>query len=330
MLSSVTITNVISATATTIVSVIETDTTDATATLTDDVIIGQTSTATLTVTVSDPFDLDARDVTTATPSHIPAYASACSGSVRYSSACSCLGLAARTVTASQPTTTSTVTQAVTPSINTIYSDVATVQVTSTVATVTETTTYSTEVITTTVNSVIVTELATSVTTETVVATLVVGPSPTPTFYLQATYPASDAGNANVFGYNTAQNGEAYFINFQTNVANAVQFSLDPDTGYVQALNGPAASDMAFYSTGVGASSFVLVTTSSYSASQGGQSLICSIDPVSSSLDCNFGSQTAAWWLCGGHLNVVQPGYDFTNKCSGGTAEQISVSVVPVN
>ncbi|RDW82873.1 hypothetical protein BP6252_03985 [Coleophoma cylindrospora] len=52
-----------------------------------------------------------RGVATSTPS-VPAYASACSGAVRYSSACQCIGVSvfARTVTAATPTTTVTVTQ----------------------------------------------------------------------------------------------------------------------------------------------------------------------------------------------------------------------------
>ncbi|MCJ1388317.1 hypothetical protein MMC18_001163 [Xylographa bjoerkii] len=52
--------------------------------------------------------LEARQMTIV-PSAIPTYASACSGSVRYSSACSCIGVTATTSTASTPMTTVTVT-----------------------------------------------------------------------------------------------------------------------------------------------------------------------------------------------------------------------------
>jgi hypothetical protein len=41
--------------------------------------------------------------TTVVPTSIPAYASPCSGSVRYSSACSCIGVTATTTTAPTPT-----------------------------------------------------------------------------------------------------------------------------------------------------------------------------------------------------------------------------------
>jgi hypothetical protein len=47
--------------------------------------------------------LEARQVTVV-PSSIPAYASPCSGSVRYSSACSCIGVTHTTTTAPTPTT----------------------------------------------------------------------------------------------------------------------------------------------------------------------------------------------------------------------------------
>lgn len=39
------------------------------------------------------------------PINIPAYASACSGSVKYSSACSCVGVTHSTVTVATPTST---------------------------------------------------------------------------------------------------------------------------------------------------------------------------------------------------------------------------------
>ncbi|MCJ1282496.1 hypothetical protein MMC26_001819 [Xylographa opegraphella] len=52
--------------------------------------------------------LDRRQMTAA-PSSIPTYASACSGSVRYSSACSCIGVTRSTTTAPTPVTTTTVT-----------------------------------------------------------------------------------------------------------------------------------------------------------------------------------------------------------------------------
>ena len=56
--------------------------------------------------------LEARQVTVV-PTAIPAYASPCSGSVRYSSACSCIGVTATVTTAPTPTTVLTVAPATT-------------------------------------------------------------------------------------------------------------------------------------------------------------------------------------------------------------------------
>lgn len=53
--------------------------------------------------------IQARQVTK-TPSSVPAYASACSGTARYSSACSCAGVTGVTTTAPIPTVTVTVTE----------------------------------------------------------------------------------------------------------------------------------------------------------------------------------------------------------------------------
>lgn len=46
------------------------------------------------------------------PTSVPTYASACSGTVRYSSACSCWGITAMTTTVPTPTVTATVTTTV--------------------------------------------------------------------------------------------------------------------------------------------------------------------------------------------------------------------------
>ncbi|KAE9379735.1 hypothetical protein N431DRAFT_527158 [Stipitochalara longipes BDJ] len=70
------------------------------------------TTYTVTVEPVTVVTFDKRQLTVV-PSSIPAYASACSGSVRYSSACSCVGVTKSTVTAVAPSTTITVTQSFT-------------------------------------------------------------------------------------------------------------------------------------------------------------------------------------------------------------------------
>lgn len=132
---------------------------------------------------------------------------------------------------------------------------------------------------------------------------------------------------NVNGYTVALSAQAFFINFEAVPGD--KFALDSTTGYLSDVTGAGAGDLAFYSTGVGSSSFVLVSTAAYAASQGGTQLICSTD-AAFDLTCNFGTSTGVFWVCGGHLNIVQAGYDFTNTCNSGTAVKLSsVKLVPV-
>lgn len=51
---------------------------------------------------------------TTSPTAVPTYASACSGTVRYSSACSCFGITKTTTTVATSTTTATVTATIVP------------------------------------------------------------------------------------------------------------------------------------------------------------------------------------------------------------------------
>lgn len=76
---------------------------------------------------------------TVKPSSIPSYAAPCSGPVRYSSACSCLGVTAKTIYASTPVTTTTVSSTYTPTQVTVYTTVLTKSSTTTVTTTTDTT-----------------------------------------------------------------------------------------------------------------------------------------------------------------------------------------------
>ncbi|KAJ9643365.1 hypothetical protein H2201_004364 [Coniosporium apollinis] len=74
--------------------------------------------------VANPVHLPARQVTIQ-PSAVPTYASACSGAVRYSSACSCWGVPKSTVTAAAPLTTTTVAITETASVTTTATVTAT-------------------------------------------------------------------------------------------------------------------------------------------------------------------------------------------------------------
>ncbi|MCJ1287361.1 hypothetical protein MMC26_006710 [Xylographa opegraphella] len=69
---------------------------------------------------------------TVSPSSVPTYASACSGTVRYSSACSCFGVTHSTSTAPTPSTTVTVTATATATATSVVTTTATLDVTTTV------------------------------------------------------------------------------------------------------------------------------------------------------------------------------------------------------
>jgi hypothetical protein len=60
-----------------------------------------------------PVQVPVNTPTTVTPTAIPAYASLCSGAVRYSSACSCIGVTPSITTLSTPSTTVTATSTAT-------------------------------------------------------------------------------------------------------------------------------------------------------------------------------------------------------------------------
>ncbi|MCJ1291374.1 hypothetical protein MMC34_002917 [Xylographa carneopallida] len=138
-------------TQTVVVPVSET-TTDATvdvtaATITDIVTVTlstaivTTTVATVVVQQSSPAKLKLRDgfeqrvaprAVTVSPSSVPTYASACSGTARYSSACSCFGITHSTSTASTPSTTITVTATATATATSVVTATATVDATTTV------------------------------------------------------------------------------------------------------------------------------------------------------------------------------------------------------
>jgi hypothetical protein len=102
-----------------------------------------TVTTTQYVPVPPPAVRKERRQQTVVPNAIPSYASACSGAVRYSSACSCVGVTARTTYAPTPVTTITVSSTYTPTTVTVSRTVLTRTGTATIATETVTTTDAT-------------------------------------------------------------------------------------------------------------------------------------------------------------------------------------------
>ncbi|KAL2064101.1 hypothetical protein VTL71DRAFT_4595 [Oculimacula yallundae] len=104
-------------------------------------IVTQKTTFTSVVTVQPEAGLPLKEKRqrTVIPSEIPTYASACSGSVRYSSACSCIGVTQATITASRPTTTITISETSTSTATTKISTGTTTTSTAAVGTCSATT-----------------------------------------------------------------------------------------------------------------------------------------------------------------------------------------------
>ncbi|MCJ1438399.1 hypothetical protein MMC27_007787, partial [Xylographa pallens] len=208
----------VTATSTLDVTLVETDSITVLDTVTTAVSTATFTSTIVTVTVAArsngrlKVDLQPRQETV-TPSSIPSYASACSGSVGYSSACSCVGVTRSTTTVATPTTTTTIT-VTSPAFTTQITTDATVVLTTVDSTSTFLTTDSTQVVTTTDSTstfytidatatIIVTDstsiLSTTVATATtLVSTTVTDIIPEATYYPQCA-PSNLIGSYNGFG-----------------------------------------------------------------------------------------------------------------------------------
>ncbi|MCJ1297681.1 hypothetical protein MMC08_000469 [Hypocenomyce scalaris] len=207
-----------------------------TATVIDTIIAPLTVPLTKTITVAPAFrkrdnaDLRGSKVTiaprqmTQVPSSIPSYASACSGSVRYSSACSCIGVTKSTTTAPTPSTTVTVTATAVQTVLTTKTSSATqtLDVTATSLITAVQTVLATQTISAT-QTLDVT--ATSLDSIIVATQTVVGCGPTPTFILQAIGGGVDNGMyAQIASSNDGLNDED--IVFVSSASAATAFNID--------------------------------------------------------------------------------------------------------
>ncbi|KAL8669968.1 MAG: hypothetical protein Q9168_005471 [Polycauliona sp. 1 TL-2023] len=186
---------------------------------------------------------------TKSPSGIPAYASACTNSAAYSSACSCLGVRPTTTTVAAPLTTTTRTDTVT-------------------ATQTATATQ-----------VIPTTLSTFTTLTATVATVTAAcAAAQPTFYLQAAGSSFDGQYAHVVPSGNGADDSIVFTNTQSSASLFTINSLGQLTTGNDIANsdgGSAASFFYFDTTGAIANSgFVAATCSIANALTSTPSLTC--------------------------------------------------------
>ncbi|KAK0385532.1 hypothetical protein NLU13_6712 [Sarocladium strictum] len=264
---------------------------------------------------------------TVRPTKIPQRANSCKSSAAFSSACSCIGVTATTITAPRPTTTKTVMKTLThvkPSTSTVRTEVTTL----TAKTDLVTTTYSTDFVTETVGTE---EVDVTVAMQTVIATSTVqiSPNPVQTVYLHAVGSSdpslATSGGLGFTDLNSLRGSTSvFYVDFTSDVSSTQSFGINRLTGAVTAINGPgsAPGEAWYYSSNVGQSSFVLVASADYASSQGGRPAVCKIAQGSGYefLQCKWGDggQIADIWTCGSHLNLVQPGFDFSNSCSAAT------------
>ncbi|KAE9363236.1 hypothetical protein N431DRAFT_475399 [Stipitochalara longipes BDJ] len=155
------------------------------------VVTAPSSTLTFKLLVRKHATLDKRQATR-TPSSIPTYVSACSGLVRYSSACSCVGATKSIVTAVAPSTTIYVTQVLTQTSTYFLSQTNTV--------------ISTDIIT-------ITATALQTTTSTILTTSTA--MPTPVSSLDCDVPGFAVAQINSYGQGNAASCQAQCLNHPT-------------------------------------------------------------------------------------------------------------------
>lgn len=160
--------------------------------------------------------------TTNAPTSVPTYASACSGTVRYSSACSCAGVTASTTTLSQTTVTATATATAT------YTPTSTLiqTATSEVSIFTTQTAFVPTTFETTAATVIV-ESAFTLTTDVVIPTTVIVSPPVCSTYQFAVVDGSRAGQFIGAG-DPSTSGISYGFTTFTSAGGAHAWTLRPD------------------------------------------------------------------------------------------------------
>ena len=218
---------------------------------------------------------------TVAPSSIPTYASACSGSVRYSSACSCIGVTKSTTTAPTPITTTTVTA----------------------------TTVQTSDVTMTSSATLVVDVTTTILDITTVTTATVADclAPTATFVLTAVG-GTFAGEFAYLAPINSGDGDGDMGILFGNQFSSSSFSIDA-AGHLFSGNVYANSD-----AGV-PQDFVFFNTAAVIASAGFSYTTCTILPTRM-LQCNNDLETM-FQTCPSFSGVNFPGLELTSSINSG-------------
>ncbi|KAM0543163.1 hypothetical protein ACHAPJ_012461 [Fusarium lateritium] len=314
---SITATSTSSVTATSVSSVVQTITDNivVTKTVEQTKVVTEQATTTITTQGEDPNPpfKHKRSVP-----RIPEYLdNICTNSAQYSSACSRIGVTAKTVTAPRVTVVSNIVRVKIPRATTVRTTVSTTWVTQTIKTTVVVKTYSTEEVTKTVD--VVTDdvtVATKTVTETTTKTETAEPLETVVLIaIGSSDPALSVSGGLGFSSLESNQGSttSFYVDFNSDATTNQQYTVNKGTGEVKALNGPgsAAGQSASYNYSPGSGNpygSVMIQ------GKGASPLVCKAADGSGYqyLQCKFGNnQIADFWTCKQRLLLVYPGYDLT-------------------
>ncbi|KAM0349583.1 hypothetical protein ACHAP4_010362 [Fusarium culmorum] len=235
---SITVTSTSSAIATSISSVVQTVTDNIVVTRTVDhtKTVTEQTTTTITTDVVDPAPTVKRKRSV---SRIPEYLdNLCTNSAQYSSACSRIGVTAKTVTGPRVTVVSKIVRVKIPRTTTVRTTVSTTWVTQTVKTTVVLETYSTEEVTKTID--VVTDDVT-VATKTVTETTTKTEASNPLETVKLIAVGSNDPVLQGIGFSNLESNQggsnSFYMTF-TSVLSNQQYPIHKVTGEVRALNGP--------------------------------------------------------------------------------------------
>jgi hypothetical protein len=296
--------------------------------------VTEQTTTTITTEAADPAPTIKRKRSVP---RIPEYLdNLCTNSAQYSSACSRIGVTAKTVTAPRVTIVSNIVRVKIPRATTVRTTVNTTWVTQTVKTTTVYKTYSTEEVTKTLDFIIdEVTVATKTVTETTTKTETASPLETVKLVAVGSTDPALAGGLGLSSLESNQGSStSFYMKFTSDAASQI-YTIHKVTGEVKALNGPGSA------VGLAASfTYFPGSGNPYGAvmiqGRGAPALICKVLQGEGYryLQCNFDTNHfAQFWTCKQRLVMVYPGNSYS-RCymdgQGYTGYQISyIQVVSV-
>jgi hypothetical protein len=202
----------------------------------------------------------------------------------------------------------------------------------------ETTTTALVDTTTTALAITTAETTTDATTTTAAAsTTSEGPEAVQSVFIYARG-SSDPSLASLSGsgfteLSDTQIPDVQFIDFTTDVSSTLFFTVGERSGKVKIGNGANVGKIAGYFPTGSDYSLVLATEATLGEENGVSPIDCEIIQGNGfqSLQCQYGDKgNADFWTCEGHLVLVRPGVDFTNRCPRATTSYKLAYIQVVN